>query len=650
MIQLKKRSNEAREGIALIMVVGLLALMMVLAVAFAIYMRTGRVSAGNFKNDVVTRHLLPVALNQVLSNIVHSVGASAYPPWDVLCSAGMDAAPEVTNGVALDYVPRGVLGTNTISPKWVDVTPDTRVAFLVLNCSGLLDANYAGGGIRGGGTNAAEIQVSVAESGVDTNKLVAKRSFETIQELGVELAASQKFVTYSYFPQLPYSAGNAPVILAGDLTGATKSNEIVTALIASGINRADAPNVYLALLDYVDSNDVPQNLWSPCTESGPMFNEVQVTLQYSNAPAASSLYTMKGWVDVEASYPFVKTFGRNYTIDCSISFSAPIGFPLPSPASIAGVPVDSTVYATHYDYKSKIVKVSLPAMDYVAFTNLAMQPIAVTGKVSLVMRNQAGLVVDAVPTNSPASAPITFDFIIPVNLANVSVPFVVDKECIDPRYNWDTTTAAARWTNSPVNSLGRVNHQTTDYFANPANSPFVDSDQNMYVADAPLQSVAELSYLPRGRDVVARANLWRTVRLFPTAGAVVDTVLDHFSMGTNEVKGFVNPNTRSEKVMEALFTGMPVDEYPGGPVSAVDAPTLATAWVSSGSSVISNYSGLIQKYTNAMALVGGSVFKQESVIRNMLGLLHPRQNYFIALMCVQTARTVPGVASSGVGA
>jgi type II secretory pathway component PulK len=44
-----QKNRESRQGIALIMVVGMLALMMVMAVAFAIFMRTERATASSFR-------------------------------------------------------------------------------------------------------------------------------------------------------------------------------------------------------------------------------------------------------------------------------------------------------------------------------------------------------------------------------------------------------------------------------------------------------------------------------------------------------------------------------------------------------------------------------------------------------------------------
>ena len=83
-----------KSGVALILVIGLLALMMVMAVAFAIYMRTERVAAGNFRNDVRVRQLLQVALARALNDVDSNMGNTPYPNWNILSSGAGGGAPE----------------------------------------------------------------------------------------------------------------------------------------------------------------------------------------------------------------------------------------------------------------------------------------------------------------------------------------------------------------------------------------------------------------------------------------------------------------------------------------------------------------------------------------------------------------------------
>ena len=64
-----RQRQGARRGVALVIVLGMLALMTLLAVAFSIYMRTERMASGNFKSDVRTRQLLHAALTRAIADI-----------------------------------------------------------------------------------------------------------------------------------------------------------------------------------------------------------------------------------------------------------------------------------------------------------------------------------------------------------------------------------------------------------------------------------------------------------------------------------------------------------------------------------------------------------------------------------------------------
>ncbi|MEI6166111.1 MAG: hypothetical protein WCS52_02855 [bacterium] len=649
MMQHQSKADKNREGIAIIMVIGLLALMMILGVAFAIYMRTGRMAAGNFKNDVVTRQLLPVALNQALQDMEAKLGASVYPDWDVLASSGSDNALEFTNASTLNWIPQGILAMTNPIPKWIPVPNDGRVAYLVLNCSGLLDANYAGGGAtRGFGTNVSEIQVSTLAEVNDYTALANNRNYETIQELGVKgsgaspaplKAPPSSLVTYSFFPWVYGGVGVAPVSLDGGTNTLIRDKaKIKAAFIASGIAPADAENVYLALYDYEDEDDIPQNLGTMCTESVPMFNEVGITLKYESK--GGTKFKLKGEIDVEWIYPFVKATSKNYYVDLSVDFTGTPGFPLPAAVKTVISAHDYDPSLTEYSsvptpYGVPTYAFGLAEQDYAAYTN---QENIVTGRVSLLMRSgtDTGPVVDAVPTNTVKSFLFVMKSPKYAFMAAANKNYVSDKECFDPRYNWDPSASYWKDVTMPsVPSLGFENNITKAYRLDGIVE--VDKDESMYVANRPLQSIAELSYLPR----ISSGTLafWKTIRIFPLADSSLDRVLDYFTLTTNSsLKGVVNPNTRSEEVMKALFTGMTMDEYPGGPGTPVDAQALASAWVSHGNP-IATLSDLGQKCTN---MISGTAFRQESILRNTVGLLHTRQNYFLVLLCGQTARTLPG--------
>lgn len=658
MIQACRQLNKNREGIALIMVIGLLALMMVLGVSFAIYMRTGSVSAGYFRGDVVTRQLLPAALNSALRDIEVTVGDNMYPPWDVLCSTGTADSAEVTNSIMLSWVPQSVLAmTNAITPTWQEVGNNCRVAYIVLNCSGLMDANYAGGGSRACGSDPTEIQISDLAEVNDTNAFSYCRPYETIQQLGMVgvntsppplRSAPSSLVTYSYFPLVKPGETNGPVPLAGSDTNLmTHKGDIIKAFNKSVFAGANstlpfATNLYNELLDYVDADDVPQNLWSPCTEAVPMFNEIQLTLKL--AFSSNNLFSARGsTLDMEWAYPFITgDTSRKFEISYSLNFQpSAAGFPAITASSPLTNTIDSGYPGSSYEAPS--VGFGNKNLNYSAFVG---QSVTLTGQVALVMKLRGGAVVDAAPTNSiGASATIDFPMTFTVPSSPISpnpditTNVVMAKDCTDPRFNWKTDHW--RTVNPPAtHSLRSENAKTTNFRT--SNATQVDGDTKMYVANRPLQSLGELTYLAQADS---DTKFWQTIRIYPTASLPVHPVLDYFTLATSSaLKGVVNPNTRSVEVMKALLTDMRANEYPDGPNigAPIDVQALANEWLTKGNPII-NLSDLGQKCTNltTVAPFNGSEFLQESLLRNMVGLLHPRQNYFMILLCAQSYTQLP---------
>ena len=108
---IRHKNDESRQGIALILVVGMLGLMMVMAVAFAVFMRTERVAAGSFRTDVRARALLQVALSRAVASIDADMIATnrIYPTWDALYAGGTNYVREALTKNALDQIPLGAL-------------------------------------------------------------------------------------------------------------------------------------------------------------------------------------------------------------------------------------------------------------------------------------------------------------------------------------------------------------------------------------------------------------------------------------------------------------------------------------------------------------------------------------------------------------
>ncbi len=179
----RKTADRKRSGVALVVVLGLLALLMITVVAFTIMMRIERAGASNLCHAAAARHMARGALAYAVAAIDRDIGDAIYPPWsnrivrvrngtvrrdlrlpqDVFVSidesvyaSNRAVHARVLSEQAARYVPRALLpylemtadtaGREIAPPEWIPVRDEHgsivgRYAFTVLNTSGLLDAN-----------------------------------------------------------------------------------------------------------------------------------------------------------------------------------------------------------------------------------------------------------------------------------------------------------------------------------------------------------------------------------------------------------------------------------------------------------------------------------------------------------------------------
>ncbi|MDP6848474.1 MAG: hypothetical protein QGI24_06765, partial [Kiritimatiellia bacterium] len=179
---LKKRG--ADNGVALIIVLGLLSVLTLLAVAFAIAMRVERLAARNHVNTVKARHMIQTGLSWAIDDISESVLGATYPDWTsyepigIADALGSDAGGsadtcDFIEGEVLNEIPPALLSLvdaldDDDRPEWKHVTfvnsdgtltTNGRVAYMVVNCSGCIDPHFIGGSDRVWSTNIAEIDI-----------------------------------------------------------------------------------------------------------------------------------------------------------------------------------------------------------------------------------------------------------------------------------------------------------------------------------------------------------------------------------------------------------------------------------------------------------------------------------------------------------
>lgn len=292
---IERSHGDARRGVALLIVLGLLGLLLISAVAFAVLMRTERSAATNYRHTSSARSLLNAAFSRVIEEINADIGDNLNPNWEegsITVGTGSRARPRnVPEGVMFSYydvsqfdedaVPARILTKDVMTyiparfhrrltsdiydpPEWLPIRRGGsilgRYAYAVIDSSGMLDANMVGKTNRWTGATMDEVQLDPSLLGGKlgsvkdlTNKenFIEDRDdygrFETIAELaslnrGIDNEKLSNFDVFSRYStnRTPEEViEKLPVNLFGLDTAAkilAKEDEIMKAFEKSGIS------------------------------------------------------------------------------------------------------------------------------------------------------------------------------------------------------------------------------------------------------------------------------------------------------------------------------------------------------------------------------------------------------------------------------
>ena len=762
------KQAESRRGIALIIVLGMLAVLTVLGVAFMVTMRTERVAAGNFTEVMKARHLVYAALARAMQDIEKDLAWSqaqgatttaSYPSqWStnyhpqkinvdfytgdaralvprgvlflrgklpspgyvseasgsvgggmVLMDANADWENNVLNyGTGYTWVERIVPdntdpdgidevrqrywtlfanGRNTIQiqndtdsdvfqpghlyriarPQWQPVEDVGRIAYLVIDASGLLDINMAGGaGTRGIGADPAELELGdLDDLGTWASSFLSERDgqsewYENVADLDAQnnalstptVRALQNLFTYSHYPAAYTNI--APADLSGnwtDLPASAKEDrlkpiresfrEIVKPYYPNETDLDPAVEALVVNLhDYVDDDSVPGsylapggNTQGPYVEAVPMISEVVITNTLTASGSMVSPFPQSRiLIYVEYAYPFAgppqgAPFTLSYTVEYVPDAQTPAGmFPAgPMSGAKTGInPSPNDQYVALTPFQPVVLNTATNT------TNFTFDVV-----INAQIKNDAGQVVDQMATLTEKVA---------VTALRPDNPFNKEygKDVIDPVYNWHPN----HWRDSPpvftwTNTLGTINSDTTNFFTRSDNSMRIDTNLAWSVRNGPMESVGELGYLyfpglryadPNRYDLYHSPNpifngrmrmklspwLWRTIRLYDRGdGSQWDRVLDYFAI-TDETtrRGLVNVNSQDLEPLGAVFNEMRIDDYPGGAV----ASTLE--WSDAVLPDALDVAGVISGYTVTNQLDSLSDLGRSQLIRQLFQVLN----------------------------
>lgn len=655
-------------GMALIVVLGFVAVLAVIAVSLIITMRVERLATNSFAETVRARQLINVALARAMNDIdAEMVGRDALYPADLYTiNAGASA---ITNPFATFesrlYVPQALTSALPSSVRLADVTVGTsvvgRVGYLAVDTSGFVDANIAGTRPRRRGVEGGEVQLSTIGDIRNLANFVALRSnewrrFESIAELfylgrssGTLFTNSPlgDFAVYSQFGP-DFNTNGAPKVFLGGDTNALLSRraDIVAALRACNVPNPE--NVFTNLLDYVDTDSVPRDLDSFTTEAVPMINEVIFSNAVARQVSGSDTITIhRLYMTVETWFPFGdRSFpAANLVVDGSpivnvIATTPPELAIDPLADLLTPAPRTITNHAPH--------TFRLTTFVWEKRTNAPITQPSVVIRVQMNGRlavEQGGNRLDLARlpnSNIDLRAPIP---------PNPGVTRIASLSVVDPRLNyvpaqWASQVAQGDPPPGGIVTPGAINQ----------NASGGEGVSSMYVRDFPLDlskvgvgvgTVGELGFLSVGSP-------WRTIALYNTPGVNLHPVLDYFTVNTSAVRrSLVNINSPNLDALSAAVANTPIDAYPGGPgptVTVAAARTFASNIVNRlnnpadrfernrALSVLGEFdAGLIAALNGALpspALTNDAL--RESIIRNSAGLFSYRQNLFNVYLFAQS--------------
>ncbi len=663
------------------MVLGVLSLMVLMAVSFAISMRTERVAAGNQLDTVRARQLARVGLVRAMDQLYRECGRDlpdsnlVYQEWAVTNSYAVNPTntPPVDflKGSASNFVPRSlwdaavaVSDTNASanSNYWISIISEVkdpndsdhgttnligRVAFMILNCSGLLDANFVGGADRGIGANPVEIALTnlpemFGAAGVTfLNDRADLVRFETLEELNeLNDYASTNLSVYSRAPAGYYTNDATTLVgtqvnLGGELADILARRELIVGTLTNAdFDPNQAGLLFTNLLHYLDKDaeNGPQDYGVGGGEFSnafvapvPMVNE----LVFENTVTCEKLddtavgvhrYKIDTALWVELWNPFVASAPHVPTIH--LSGQSYGGIAQVSPANFPCDPVYPGQFLVRKcDFGTATFQSGSGPID-VGVSNLSVEVRrAAINLMDLVFPYRDLRVTIDLPATEGAQAAELFVM-----------------ECVDPRFNWDPNDLTQWQVQGNQPSTGKINLATTTFWADPINQG-CDKSPEMYVACSnQLHSVGELGCLVYSN--------WSTIKLY---GPGAHPVMDYFAIETNcdefvtnvVWRGRVNPNTTNREVLAAVFATMPVDEHPWQ--NAADrldwnqAGEVADFIIEHGP--YTNLSDVCRLDWGNAAFIGIATneLQREAFIRNTSGLLSTRGQVYTILIEAQVA-------------
>ncbi len=643
----KSRKSNSSSGVALIIVLGVMAILLMLATIFFITMRTERLVSRNYADDVRARNLAKIAIVRAMEDVDDTMTNCCYPCWNqrnpTFVSDALSSQPsavtnqysDILSGEAYDMIPRAIWNdtvTAALNCYWSDIvsfdgTTNGRISYLVVNCSGLLDANLVGGTSRTCSTNVQELSLwHLPDLYTNEGELYSNRAEDVRYETVAEIAAMNNIPNsslsnlffYSYDPgrdQYPTNMnllGTSSCPLANKFwinAGTNPSDPAfmtayfspLTNLLTLAGYSSNATQIAWNIVNYITPGRVPQDggaqpwLDDTISKDVPLINEVVLAETDTN----NLCYRFY----VELWYPFVPNVitpanGFHLRIDVYTNIATP-------PTSC-----DNTISnMTFGDPNSQFLVFQTP--DFQITVNGTNYPVS--------MANPVWFLSQVLSSNGPvdqAMDPSPFVF---TTVTNYSVN--------DPRCNGHSND----WSALPTNTLGKMNTICDQWVNNGQGLP-------IHHVDAPMKSIGEIGYIFCGTP-------WQDIQLVDCQPINVQFALPDLltvRQTNTSTHGLVNISTQQKDVLESLFYRMVIgysNAFTNITVK-IDGNQKNQLWGSVNGPFL-NFRNLFnsvdteQAYTNwhANGQTGGDL--KEDAFRNILEMVTFRQNIFTVIVAAQ---------------
>ena len=683
--------HSKKDGAALIIALGFLALLTITIVAFSVQMRTERLAGRGYLSAAQNRQLLHTALSRALEDIEMESSGTNYPDFLALGSlesSGDYLADDLDFSTEDGYLP----GSNSlIYAEYLDVLnnetqwqaidgpngrPIGRVGYIILNTSGLLDANSVGGINRSSGISPQELSIdpsllyelapfstnnnfallssngestSDASRAFTVNREAAWNRFESLRDVKtlnqddderVIISQPESFSTFSLFP----SSTNNRVELSATIDPATFTN----ILGKCNLTTEEASAVYESYLDYIDTDDIPSTLSGSTTEAVPMINEVAIEnlnfLQETLDPT-NVIYKLSGDLYVETWYPFANTHSTNSTLELrsakpdkeladeilegagfigdegfitiTVVYEGNVGksFILKLFSEDPEITVSGNFMTTHYNF----------GFDQLVSLSAALDEDAIA--ISIHILEESIEVITDAPVDRVEN--IRFEF----NNESSAIFNSQYASAIDPRINHDFQNAT-HWSLDLIGSENTIN-RTIDW--GEESELTQKSNIRFYVRNGPMRNAAELSHLSTGIP-------WRTVRLYGGQNQTLHPVLDYFHV--NETRwtaskhpGLINLNSPHTNVLATAFLNAPIQNTPTNTSFTVSSDLALQ--LSSNLLALSGASHNLSKIGLAVSnnIPGWAEFtdaQKDSIVGNTYRLFGWRDTHYTLLLAAQT--------------